>query len=124
MNKHSGQASWRSSMDMQHRNPADRQHDMQWTGSMDTGTKHGHERPSRTWICSSDWKCSTDMDIQHQNGHATSTWTFSLDIDMQHRHGHAALTRTFDMDLKHGHEHGARARTYSTWILMLTWTLR
>jgi hypothetical protein len=46
MDMHYGQTSLTSIIDMQHRNAADRQHAIQWTGSMDMGSQHGHERPS------------------------------------------------------------------------------
>jgi hypothetical protein len=38
------------------------------------------------------WRCSMDMDMQHEYGDAAWTWRCSMDMDMQrgHDHGHAA----------------------------------
>ncbi len=109
---------------MQHRHPAWRhgQTALTWACSTDTAMHHGHKhaarkRPiARKWTCSIDmdmrsrhrYICSTDMDMQHENGYAAQAWTCSVNRDMQHGHEYIAWTWTV---------------RYITrkWTLILTW---
>ncbi len=55
------------------------------------------------------WACSTDVGMQHGQGHAAWILTCSMDVGIQHCQGNAAWIRicSMDMDMQHKHGHAA-----------------